>query len=59
MTGKLVGIARKALEQLLIELLVPGRTLMVLTLLPAGSSALAIPEKMAPLLPFLKVLRRP
>jgi hypothetical protein len=59
MTGKLVGIARKALKLALIELLVPGKTLMVLVLLLTGSSAPAIPMRVAPLLPFLKALRRP
>ncbi len=59
MIGKLVGIARQALKLVLIELLVPGGTLVVLALLLTGSSALAIPERVAPLLPFLKALRRP
>ncbi len=59
MTGKLVGIAKKALMLVLIELLVPGGTLVVLALLLTGSSALVIPEKVAPLLPFLKDFRRP
>lgn len=59
MTGKLVGIARKALKLGLIELLVPGGTLVVLALLLTGSAALAIPGKVAPLLPFLKPFRRP
>ena len=58
MTRKLVGIARKALTIVLIELLVPGGTLVLLALLLAGGSALAIPEKIAPLLPFLKAFRR-
>ncbi len=53
MTGKLLGITRKALTLVLIELLVPGGTPVVLALLLTGSSALAIPEKVAPLLPFL------
>lgn len=59
MTGKLVGIARTALRLVLIELLVPGGTLVLLALLLTGSSALAIPEKVSALLPFLKALRRP
>ena len=59
MTGKLVGIAKKALRLVLIELLVPGGTLVVLALLLTGSSTLAIPEKVAPLLSFLKAWRRP
>lgn len=59
MTEKLVGFARTALKLVLIELLVPGRTLVVLALLLSGSSVLAIQEKVAPLLPFLKAFRRP
>lgn len=59
MTGKLVEIARKAFKFALIELLVPGGTLVVLALLLTGGSALAIPEKVAALLPFLKAWRRP
>ena len=59
MTGKLVGIARTALRLVLIELLVPGGTLVLLALLLTGGSALAIPEKVSALLPFLKALRRP
>ncbi len=58
MTGKLLGIARTALKLVLIELLVPGGTLVVLTLLLTGTSAPAILEKVAPLLPFLKALKR-
>ena len=59
MTGKLVGIARKALTLVLIELLVPGGTLVVLALFLTGSSTLAIQEKVAPLLSFLKAWRQP
>ena len=59
MTGKLVRIARLALKLALIELLVPGGTLVVLALLLTGSSAPAMLEKVAPLLHFLKALRRP
>ena len=59
MTRKLVGIAKQVLTLVLIELLVPGGTLVVLALLLTGSPALALPEKVAPLLPFLKDLRRP
>jgi len=58
MAGKLMGIARKALSLALIELLVPGGTLVVLALLLTGSSVLPIPEKIASLLPMLKGLRR-
>ena len=59
MTGNLVGIARKALKFALIELLVPGGTLLVLALLLTGSSDPVISEKVAPLLSFLKAWRRP
>jgi hypothetical protein len=38
----------------LIELLVPGGTLLLLTLLLTGKSPLAVPEKVALCLPFLK-----
>ncbi len=58
MTGKLLGIARKALKLVLIELLVPGGTLVVLALFLMGSSTPVVPEKVAPLLTFLKALRR-
>ncbi len=58
MTGKLLGIARTALKLVLIELLVPGGTLVVLALLLTGTSAPAILEKVAPLLPFLKALKQ-
>jgi hypothetical protein len=44
---------------MLIELFLPGGTLVVLAFLLTGNSALAIPEKVAPLLSFLKVWRRP
>jgi len=53
-----MGIARQALRLALIELLVPGGTLVVLALLLTGSSVLPIPEKIASLLPMLKGLRR-
>jgi len=58
MARTLMGIARKALSLALIELLVPGGTLVVLALLLTGSSVLPIPEKIASLLPMLKGLRR-
>jgi hypothetical protein len=58
MAGKLMGVARKALRLALIELLVPGGTLVVLVLLLTGGSVLPIPEKLASLLPILKGLRR-
>jgi len=57
-TGKLVGIAKQVLKLMFIELLVPGGTLVVLALLLMGSPALALPEKVAPLFPFLKAMRR-
>ena len=58
MARKLMGVARKALKLALIELLVPGGTLVVLILLLMGGSVLPIPEKVAALLPSLKGLRR-
>lgn len=58
MAGKLMEIARKALSLALIELLVPGGTLVVLALLLTGGSVLPIPEKVAALLPILKGFRR-
>jgi len=58
MARTLMGIARQALRLALIELLVPGGTLVVLALLLTGSSLLPIPEKIASLLPMLKGLRR-
>ncbi len=59
MTEKLMRFARTALKIVLIELFVPGGTLVLLALLLTGSSPLAILEKLAPLLPFLKGFRRP
>jgi hypothetical protein len=52
MSGKLVGIARKALKLMLIELFVPGGTLVVLAFLLTGGPSLLIPEKVVSLLPF-------
>jgi hypothetical protein len=49
--------AKKAVGLLLIELVVPGGTLLVLTLLLTGGS-LPIPERLAAALPVLKLLRR-
>jgi hypothetical protein len=57
MTEKLMRIARMALKLLLIELLVPGGTLVVLALFLTGSSALAVPEKVAAFLPFLPFVK--
>jgi hypothetical protein len=59
MTRKLQRIARKALKLMLIELLVPGGTLVVLALLLLGSSTPTVPDKVVPLFIFLKALRRP
>lgn len=58
MTRTLMGIARKALRLALIELLIPGGTLVVLVLLLTGGSVLPIPEKLATLVPLLKGFRR-
>jgi hypothetical protein len=58
MAGKLMGVARKVLRLALIELLIPGGTLVVLVLLLTGGSVLPIPEKLASLLPILKGFRR-
>ncbi|MGH7409299.1 MAG: hypothetical protein ACREKF_14985 [Candidatus Methylomirabilales bacterium] len=58
MISRLMEIARKALRLALIELLIPGGTLVVLVLLLTGGSVLPIPEKLASLLPILKGLRR-
>ncbi len=55
-TRKLMGIAQKVLRLALIELLIPGGTLVVLVLLLTGGSVL--PLKLASLLPILKGLRR-
>ena len=57
-TRMLMGVARKALRLALIELLIPGGTLVVLTLLLSGASLPGIPQKVAALLPILKGLRR-
>lgn len=58
MTRKLMGVGRKALRLALIELLIPGGTLVVLALLLSSASVLPIPEKLASLLPMLKGLRQ-
>lgn len=58
MASKVMGVARKALRLALIELLIPGGTLLVLVLLLTGGSVLPIPDKVASLLPILKGLRR-
>jgi len=51
------GIGEKAAGLLVIELLVPGGTLIVLTLLLTGTS-IPIPEKVAAALPILNMLKR-
>ncbi len=56
MTGNAMGIVRRALKLALIELLIPGGTLVVLALLLAGNPALAIPEKVGAPLRLLKGL---
>jgi len=45
MSGKLLGITRMALKLALIELLVPGGTLVVLALILSGSPVPTGPEK--------------
>ncbi|HEY7678627.1 MAG TPA: hypothetical protein VIG69_16260 [Candidatus Methylomirabilis sp.] len=57
MAAKVLEYAKKAVGLLLIELVVPGGTLLVLTLLLTGGS-LPIPERLAAALPVLKLLRR-
>lgn len=57
MATKLKGYAKKVAALLLVELLVPGGTLVVLTLLLTGK-ALPIPEKVAAALPILNLFKR-
>ncbi len=57
MATKLAGYAKKAAGLLLIELIVPGGTLIVLTLLLAGCS-LPIPDRLAAALPILRTFKR-
>ena len=57
MRTKLMGLAKKAAGLLMIELLVPGGTLIVLAFLLTGGS-LPIPEKLAAALPILGLLKR-
>jgi hypothetical protein len=57
MATKLKGYAKKVAALLLVELLVPGGTLVVLTLLLTGK-ALPIPEKVATALPILNLFKR-
>jgi hypothetical protein len=58
MTTKLKRYAKMAAGLLTIELLVPGGTLIVLTLLLTGA-ALPIPDKLAAALPILDLFKRP
>ncbi len=57
MVAKVLGYAKKAAGLLLIELVVPGGTLVVLTLLLTGGT-LPIPERLATALPILNLVRR-
>jgi hypothetical protein len=57
MMTRLVGYAKKAAGLLLIELVVPGGTLIVLGLLLSGV-ALPIPERLLVMLPILRFLKR-
>ncbi len=57
MTTKLAGYAKKAAALLMIEMLVPGGTLIILTLLLTGMS-LPIPEKLAAAVPILNLFKR-
>jgi hypothetical protein len=57
MAAKMLGYAKKIAGLLLIELVLPGGTLIVLTLLLTGGT-LPIPERVAEALPVLKMLRR-
>ena len=57
MAAKMLGYAKKVAALLLIELVLPGGTLIVLTLLLTGGT-LPIPERLAEALPVLRLLRR-
>ncbi len=57
MKAKMLRFMKKAAGLLLIELVVPGGTLIVLSLVLAGVD-LPIPERLASVLPALKLLRR-
>ena len=57
MATKLTGYAKKVAALLLVELLVPGGTLVVLTLLLTGT-CLPIPEKVAAAVPILNLFKR-
>jgi hypothetical protein len=58
MATKWVRYAKKAAGLLLIELVVPGGTLILLTLLLTGGT-LPIPGRLAAALPILKMFKRP
>ena len=58
MATKLKRYAKMAAGLLTIELLVPGGTLIILTLLLTGTS-LPIPDKLAAVLPILNLFKRP
>ncbi len=58
MGRKLAGIAKSAAMLLMIELLVPGGTLVVLAILLAGGSLPVMPYQVTALLPFRKALKR-
>ncbi len=58
MAKKVVRVGKKALGLLMIELLVPGGTLVVLTLLLTGGFLPALPERIVALLPVFKRLKR-
>jgi hypothetical protein len=57
MATKVMGFAKKAAGLLMIELLVPGGTLIILGLLLTGGT-LPVPEKIASVLPILKLIKR-
>lgn len=58
MLTRLKRYAKKAAGLLMIELLVPGGTLILITILLTGGS-LPIPEKVLAALPVLKFIKRP
>ena len=57
MATKVMGYAKKAAGLLMIELLIPGGTLIVLGLLLTGGT-LPVPEKIASVLPILRLIKR-
>ena len=58
MTKKVVRVGKRALGLLGIELLVPGGTIVVLTLLLTSGAFPALPRRLVALLPVLKRLKR-